>query len=50
MMDRLDLAGRQRIRLMQQAADQGRLAVIDMADDDELEQVALLCRHRAAHM
>ena len=33
----LDLALRQGAGLVEQAADQGRLAVIDMADDDDLQ-------------
>ncbi len=36
--NRLDLAGGQRIGIVQQAADQRRLAVIDMADDGDFRR------------
>jgi hypothetical protein len=39
-LERVELAVRKTVRFVQQAADQGRLAVIDMADDDNAHQGA----------
>ncbi len=47
-LDRLELALRQRARVVEQAADQGRLAVIDVADDHDPKLGAGAVRgHRA---
>ena len=43
-LDRLELALGQGAALVDQPADEGRLAVIDMADDDDLQLVGLLVR------
>ena len=39
-LERVELAVRKASRFVQQAADQGRFAVIDMADDDDAHQGA----------
>ena len=42
LLDLLDLAVRQRVGVEQQPADQRRFAVIDMADNDDLELLRVL--------
>ena len=46
-LDRLELAVGQRARVVDQPADQGRLAVVDMADDDDLHGVGFTLHRRA---
>ena len=47
-LDRLELALGQGAGVVEQPADQGRLAVVDVADDDDLELGTGRLRHRPA--
>ena len=49
-LDLLQLAVGQRAGVVEQAADQGRLAMVDMADDDDAHEIAFGAHRGAAHI